>query len=1168
MKIEKNINKEEDIKVNDILKILTTFNYSINIQRDYESYEKINFYMPTYKNLNLIHKYVETITGNNKKSFILSGAYGTGKSYLISILLNFLSNTFNEKEIAGLIKKSSKGVYGDIDKLINTVKDKSYFIVFADDSFQDFRQSIIMGILKQAKINNIEMNIPTIFKIILDKIEKWEKDYGDIIKKINYYLENNDMSLESFKEGLNNYDEKTLKIFEEMYIEIFAGEKFIPLGSINKIGDILREVENAVLSTGKYEGIIYVFDEFGRYLESNINSVDVKQIQDMAEYCNEEVKKSTFIAITHKDIFQYSNKLKNKEMRNEWEKVSGRFNKEHLVYEKQNIMDIIEKILEKKEEFELYYNKYLKEYAKKLENNKLANGISSNPRMLLEKYFPLNYLTVKILPALSQKIAQNERTLFSFICGEEKNGLQDILKNNKGGFLLVSLPELYDYFENSFKFLEVDSLEYKTYLNTKSIITKLENKMQIEIIKSLAVLYIYNNFNDIEPTKDTLIFALNISENDFDKAQEFLIDEGFISYRNHTRYYKIKDEIDINIDNAIVKKAEDIKNIEYAKLLNEAIPLEYYYPLKYNLENRITRYIKKYYIEIKNITEIEKIAKDKEADGKIVYLLEWEKSDNNIEEIIKEYNSEIIFISNTESNLEITEELRYFDAIGRLLNEKNEIVINEVIRQELEAYREELKKSMKIKLDLYFDWKITNVYFNECKTNKIKSDIDFMEKVTEYFETKYSNYKSDIQIGYELINKNNLTSQIKRYRLNILKKLEDNPEIIEDNSQEYFEQTGAENSLARNILKRTGIYNNRKINFENSKFKTIYEEIINKIKDKINIGELYNLFCYSGNNYGMRRGVFSFILALIILQHKNEIVINTEKDNEEKKFTSNMIDMIESSPSKYEISLIKHDESREEFLDNVLNLLKIFTDENRNLTKANHAFIAFRNFILSLPKIVIAEEYKDKAISKVLRGFLGQNNPMYFWFIKLPKEYNKSDFKDILTDFENDIEFLNSKEAEIRNNLKQILLDSIGLDTNKIGEWLDKKENKINPLYQWLESKYEIGVKDERSFLIAITEKIQGFDYYNWRTIKDIEEFQKKISINVQDLKKDKENNLKRVKISDGNKEIMVGVTEKDISAIGKVLKSKLTADLKNIGISVSNEEKKKILLELLMDNS
>ena len=60
MKIEKNINKEEDINVNDILKILTTFNYSINIQRDYESYEKINFYMPTYKNLNLIHKYVET----------------------------------------------------------------------------------------------------------------------------------------------------------------------------------------------------------------------------------------------------------------------------------------------------------------------------------------------------------------------------------------------------------------------------------------------------------------------------------------------------------------------------------------------------------------------------------------------------------------------------------------------------------------------------------------------------------------------------------------------------------------------------------------------------------------------------------------------------------------------------------------------------------------------------------------------------------------------------------------------------------------------------------------------------------------------------------------------------------------------------------------------------
>ncbi|MBP8017000.1 hypothetical protein KAZ01_03235, partial [Candidatus Gracilibacteria bacterium] len=175
------------MKISEILKILKTFNYSINIKRDYINEDKINFYMPTYRNLHLLHKYIDSITENNKKAFILSGAYGTGKSYLISILLNLLSKDFEKNKINIFFNKAKKE-YSEINKIIEKAEKNKYLIVFAEDSFQDFKQSIIMGIIKTAEENKIRLNLPTVFNIILEKIERWKKEHIDIYEKVLFQI--------------------------------------------------------------------------------------------------------------------------------------------------------------------------------------------------------------------------------------------------------------------------------------------------------------------------------------------------------------------------------------------------------------------------------------------------------------------------------------------------------------------------------------------------------------------------------------------------------------------------------------------------------------------------------------------------------------------------------------------------------------------------------------------------------------------------------------------------------------------------------------------------------------------------------------------------------------------------------------------------------------------
>ncbi len=193
---------------------------------------------------------------------------------------------------------------------------------------------------------------------------------------------------------------------------------------------------------------------------------------------------------------------------------------------------------------------------------------------------------------------------------------------------------------------------------------------------------------------------------------------------------------------------------------------------------------------------------------------------------------------------------------------------------------------------------------------------------------------------------------------------------------------------------------------------------------------------------------------------------------------------------------------------------------------------------------------------------------MHFWFVKLYKEYEISDSDTAFEKFKKDIEMLTEEENKLKGIIKEITIKSFLLENGfeSFSKWLNSKENKSNTLYEWIKQKTENGIEDERRFLIELTEKIQGFDYYNWRSNRDLSEYQEKLNQIISIESMNGNSMIKEVTIFNKDKEVKLGITETETSAIGKVLKSKLVADLKNIGISVSNEEKKKILLELLLE--
>ncbi|UDQ96967.1 hypothetical protein AAEX28_07910 [Lentisphaerota bacterium WC36G] len=721
-----------------IIEILPTFKYAINIRDDYANPEKLNSFIPTYTNVNLLANYLTSINSKSNKAFLLSGAYGTGKSFLISILIAFLNGKVDERSIMPLLNKIDEfsEYKQNITDYINKTK---YAVVFANDIFGEFKQSLLVGMQESIKRYNLNINLNSSYDSILEKIQRWELNHKEFFKSLCLELKKKNWNISKLKKQLDKYDKKAYNVFEKVYPKVMGGESFIPFNSLNSIEKIMGEFEENVKCNG-FKGVIYIFDEFGRYLESNINKIDVKEVQDAAEYCSSD-KDSVLFLITHKDLFQYSRKLQNIDFQNEWEKVSGRFNKTHLIYEETNSLKLIKTVLRKKNTFKKFINDNFNKINKQIE---LLEYIGvTNAEDIFKDLYPLNYTTALMLPKLSQKLAQNERSLFSFLCGNEKNALPSIFANNKSSFELIAPDILFDYFEENFKFLGVNSKEYNIYLNAKNILSSIKDNdtLSKKIIKIIALFHIVNEFKVLTPSKYFIKTSLGLDADKFDTITERLIKDEKIAYRKHYDFFVLAQDIDFNIDLEVQKHVQKLEKIDYVEVLNKHLPLGFEYPLFYNNEYKITRYFKKCYIDLSNISMLDKVLKDNVQDGVVAYILNFNDSTNKLTSAVVEQYNNVIFIE-PKHNVEICGYLKELEAIECLEATNKQIKKSEVAKNELFHYKSDLIKHLEelLKNNLTVGENV-RIAIHGKFLRKIKSLKDYNEKLKNYLEknTLYMN---------------------------------------------------------------------------------------------------------------------------------------------------------------------------------------------------------------------------------------------------------------------------------------------------------------------------------------------------------------------------------------------------------------------------------------------
>lgn len=1120
--------------------------FSVNIENDFKINKKINAYIPTEKNIKLLAKIGEGIINKKEGAYILSGAYGSGKSFFISVLLNLFSIR-DKNEIGVFLERAEKKF--PLSKTYNKLNHDKYLVVFARDRFSSFEKTILHGILDTIKKENLKISLNIESEIILKKIEDWEKNNFNIIEKFSLRLLRKKKKIENLKAELKKNEVSAINEFKEAYKDIFYGEDFINYEFYLDITKLLLNFEEEVLNKTEYKGIIYIFDEFGRYLESNINKLDIKEVQDMAEYCNSDNSSFMFL-VTHKDIFQYTNKLNKQNNIFEWEKVTGRFKKEQLFYDKVTALTILSHSVYKTEEFKNFKNKNLDAFDKYKKNLAESKLVFKEIDKIIDEFYPLNYLSAYILPELSQKIAQNERTMFAFLNSNGENGLENILEKD----FLIGLDKMYDYFEENFKFLNHESQEYRSYHNTKNALNIVQTEDESKVLKTLGLIEIYNKYSEISPTKDILKLSLDYNDDEIDKVLKELQEKNLVIYKRNKKYFKIVEDSEINIENEIKKYIEEkLITINYTKALNKFLKADFYYPVKYNYEKDITRYLRQIYIEESGI---DYLVEEKEfCDGEIIYLVNISNFINyeNIKEILSQ--KDILLVVNKEQKkLRIEYLLKELEAIEYLI--LDEICLkNTALKDEYLLYKEEIISTINEELKEYFSEANREVWFRKKKFQ----ETNLLNITFDYLKEKYSNY---IEINYELINKDKLSFPMKKVRQTLIEMLIKFDKELE--AEEFYKNTGAINSVARTVLRKMIEICNGEIYFI-EKWKELEEKFIFDIKkENYSLKQVYDDFITDKKGYGLRKGVFTLFLGILLVKNKNSIVVIDNNSKLKFKLTSELIEKIEKNPEEYYLSYIEKTQEEEKYLLDLKEILGIYFSDNLDIEVG--ILEGFKNYFYSLNRYVTGTILKNcKVLSKIFNILFQDRNAHEFLFKELPIRARTENFQEIVFILKNEIEYIEEEKIKFESKIKKITLEILGDKgtlKESIKDWKEKNKILDNGIKLWLK-KYEY--RNERDFIQEITAKIKGFSYENWSTFNDVEDYKEKLTKFLKITSKKTEKKINTIEIISGEEKILVPIL-KERTQIGKTLKTKLQSTIKAMGLSIKDEEKKLILLEILKE--
>ncbi|MDR1069266.1 MAG: hypothetical protein LBL37_00540, partial [Gracilibacteraceae bacterium] len=328
------------------------FQTAVNIAYDLNNNDKVRGFIPTQSSLDIIEDVLlSTAASATTRARILIGAYGRGKSHIVLVLLALLFGR-DKGLFAALLEKMKKNnppLYEFAVEYLDS--GRQLLPVVVRGSSASLSSSFLSALQLTLNDEGLSDVMPeTHFQAAIATIESWKKSYPNTYKQL---IKDLPCSIGDFMLALREYDVFAYERFESIYPQLTSGSAFNPFLGFN-IAELYESVTKGVKARG-YGGIIVVYDEFSKYLESSIATAsisDIKLLQDFAEKCDRSGERQMhLLLICHKDIANYIDGGLPKEKVDGWRGVSGRFKHINLHNNYTQMYEIISEVVKKDYKF-------------------------------------------------------------------------------------------------------------------------------------------------------------------------------------------------------------------------------------------------------------------------------------------------------------------------------------------------------------------------------------------------------------------------------------------------------------------------------------------------------------------------------------------------------------------------------------------------------------------------------------------------------------------------------------------------------------------------------------------------------------------------------------------------------------------------------------------------
>lgn len=390
--------------------------------------------------------------------------------------------------------------------------------------------------------------------------------------------------------------------------------------------ELISECSEKLENSG-FDRLVIVWDEFGRHLQGLISEGRPEEL-DMLQILAEVVSRTSslpvsLVVLLHRSLVGYASGLPSG-ARREWTKIEGRFETLQYVDDSNELYELVGSLIEESRPADPTDVDFavLSESARDVGLFQDVDG--DRLAQVLAAASPLEASTLYLLPRVAARIAQNERTLFSFL---------------QWVSLEESVPPgaIYDYFRGDFRTDGGAGGTQRSWLETESALQKVQaGSVEEEALKCAFLLSLGLGGERAHSTYSQLAFALEpTEESEVSSVLDGLIDRKLLVHRRHSDQVVVWHGTDVDLRGRLDdEKKRSSADFHLAPFLTREMPPPVWRPVEYNARRGIRRYLDAEYVTVDGLqtfmTELELSGWEPGSDGKVLYVLP--RSPNEIKE--------------------------------------------------------------------------------------------------------------------------------------------------------------------------------------------------------------------------------------------------------------------------------------------------------------------------------------------------------------------------------------------------------------------------------------------------------------------------------------------------------------------------------------------------------